>query len=1348
MGRGDGLMEWLARGSESVMAVALASPAGAKVTAGPSAGDEEQASHRSSRSSDSDGEPTCLFERRLSVQRSRIVGQQGRLSELGPEPVQDRSAADRRGLTHQGALRAVATLEVIPVSNNSVAPDPSDGSGASASSATASAPATMTVPQDRPRSRRRFRRRWLALLVALLAIVAIVAVEVPPWLFPASSAPSQTIWQAITAGISDGTVPKQTALEAFAYLYEVDIPGVTVPKGIEGGDEPTDGTGAMSWVRANWSGLTGDRQAVINRYLNPGPADQTIVIMPSVSPTETATPSASPSPTASPSRTPSPTETATPAASASASASPSPSAASGGAASSSASPTAFGAALRPQFQLDAARNLQPVPVQPAANPPADLVTAMTNEVLADIAHLGPKLGMPALTEGNPFYPNIELILSNTDGGTTLFQTSAIESALHYEPCHIVAFKNSWSGETVTGGSVSPRLHVLLTHEVLHCYQNVVFGSVATSLAIPPWMTEGTALYLAADDTKVAESMLPSMWQKGYFTPEIALTNRSYDAYGYFALLAHEGRDLWSLTYPAWKAATASTTRSDAFIAVLTGDAPDIRNNWAESYLRDDAWGDPWIAYGFGLPAAAQVIQHPAQAQPAPGWKGSLDGRSNTVLNVDSTNGEIVTVSTNGLASVHDNNGHSALAFTTASFCTAGTCVCPVGTKLAGQNMAPDPMTIPFVAAFNAPEGGSQYNVVSEKLSDLCGQASPPPTNSVAVPPPAKVVDNAPCGSGCSQSNGDPHLISVNHVKYDFQAAGEFTLLSSPDGSLDIQARQEPFGTTGDVATNTAIAARVGSHRVGVYVEPNGSLQARVDGNAVDLSSGPTALGNGASISSYDTLSSTGFEIDFPDGTKLWTLSVAEWGIDAEVEPSAALKADGVGLLGSILPNGFGIPALPDGTQLPSATDPTQEYQLYTQFAEAWRVTDTTTLFDYDPGKSTASYTIKPFPTQAKFLTLARLSSAQLAAGNSACLAITDSGLHEECVYDVGATGQSGFADSYKNVQTFNTTAPATSGNLPATVTGAAIVAHGTAIGGIAVGPDKTVYLTVQTGDNAYSLISFDPTSGQVIRQVSIASDTEVHYAAGSLWLPGLEADANGGDCTVSRFDAGTLAKQATITVPCPYVGGPLIGSDGSAIWFMDVTNFDSTTGKGAVLTKIDPATNRPGASVPLSSTNGYLIDSQGALFYVDQNNDYYGLPTGATALALIGNFSQTTVPGGAGLWITSADGDSVQHYTAAGSAQASVKIAGTLVAGDGSAAYMEVEAQAADGSTRIQLERYPADGSSPSELALPPVIGGSPASYQNHPAATAPGGGVLKLWVVEGDTAQNSQILLQWVPLY
>ena len=166
--------------------------------------------------------------------------------------------------------------------------------------------------------------------------------------------------------------------------------------------------------------------------------------------------------------------------------------------------------MRPGVQLAAASVPCPIPIDAAPDAPPDIVAAMTRELCTDIAHIGPKLGLAIVRPGNLLYPKIELTISDTDGGKTLMNTDAVQNALFYQPCVMTAFKNSWQGQPVTSsGGVSPLLHVLMTHEVVHCYQHVVWGSRPVVEAIPPWIEEGTAMYLAADDTGIAEPRSPA-----------------------------------------------------------------------------------------------------------------------------------------------------------------------------------------------------------------------------------------------------------------------------------------------------------------------------------------------------------------------------------------------------------------------------------------------------------------------------------------------------------------------------------------------------------------------------------------------------------------------------------------------------------------------------------------------------------------------------------------------------------------------------------------------------------------------------------------------------------------------
>ena len=132
----------------------------------------------------------------------------------------------------------------------------------------ASLPALEPPPPARAGRRIGRRAQLIGALLILVVVGALAFVGQGLLSGTPTSTTSKTVWQNITSGIRDTGVPKDVALQAFAYLYKVAIPGVTVPSGTDGGDAPTSGSGAMRWVQAVWDQLTPDQQAVINPHVD------------------------------------------------------------------------------------------------------------------------------------------------------------------------------------------------------------------------------------------------------------------------------------------------------------------------------------------------------------------------------------------------------------------------------------------------------------------------------------------------------------------------------------------------------------------------------------------------------------------------------------------------------------------------------------------------------------------------------------------------------------------------------------------------------------------------------------------------------------------------------------------------------------------------------------------------------------------------------------------------------------------------------------------------------------------------------------------------------------------------
>ncbi|HEY8697023.1 MAG TPA: hypothetical protein VIM02_05355 [Rhizomicrobium sp.] len=291
----------------------------------------------------------------------------------------------------------------------------------------------------------------------------------------------------------------------------------------------------------------------------------------------------------------------------------------------------------------------------------------------------------------------------------------------------------------------------------------------------------------------------------------------------------------------------------------------------------------------------------------------------------------------------------------------------------------------------------------------------------------------------ASSRGDPHLTTFNGTYYDFQSAGEFTALRHFDG-MEVQTRQSPVATavvpvTSDytglascVSLNTAFAARVGPRRVTYEPDPGregqpGSMVVRIDGRVVTVPAGGLNLGGGGRI--VNAATGTGIEIFFPNGTDLivtsnyWPPHNA-WYLNVDVVRTVARD----GTMGTTLPGSW-LPLLADGTALGDkpASLHARWVDLNVRLANSWRVTNATSLFDYAPGVSTATYTNRNWPVEnpvdCKVAGQAPVKPMDPKKAESYCGKIADRVRHAQCVFDVTYMGDPVFARGYMVSQAVN-----------------------------------------------------------------------------------------------------------------------------------------------------------------------------------------------------------------------------------------------------------------------------------------------------------------------------------------
>jgi von Willebrand factor type D domain len=271
--------------------------------------------------------------------------------------------------------------------------------------------------------------------------------------------------------------------------------------------------------------------------------------------------------------------------------------------------------------------------------------------------------------------------------------------------------------------------------------------------------------------------------------------------------------------------------------------------------------------------------------------------------------------------------------------------------------------------------------------------------------------------GCGSSNGDPHVLTFDGYFYDLQAVGEFLAVKSTVGDastsdLMVQVRQKAFLGSRLVSVNSAVAVRVGATKLGFYLTDAGVAVHR-NGAPMTVPVGDTALPGGKLTRRQDQVRGDAYVLSWPDQTQLWVEQIGSWGLHVTVAPAPARVGKLAGLLGNFDNDPRNDLATSTGT---AVTQPPPFDQLYHAYGESWRVTDATSLFDYESGQTTATFTDRSFPDHPT--STSDLSTDAQDAARAACqqLGVSNPTLLDSCVLDLALTGQAAFALSASDIQ--------------------------------------------------------------------------------------------------------------------------------------------------------------------------------------------------------------------------------------------------------------------------------------------------------------------------------------------